>query len=173
MPPKIRLSVSKKKKPKVRNKDAAALSADDVVDVVTATLTISKISAAPFNGTLQGEIYIVGKEAEADEFKLMHKRTFPVRFPPGKKSSVEVAASTVLRTYPSWNQIEIRGQEYGGYVAVVLDTQGNVLEMESDLSWLTEEKLSAFRNLEVLYWFDEDCKKRTPSRPQHRDPEDK
>lgn len=95
--------------------------------------------------------------------------TSRVHFTEENKGRYTFNTSATYRVYEEYNNLETRGAEYEGYLAVVVDPQGNKLVQESDLSWLLDENIDALRQFYVGIFFDETCKKRSVPRPRYYD----
>ena len=92
-------------------------------------------------------------------------RKVKVEFPETKKPFVGFNLSAKLRVLNWYSRF--RGWEYDGYLVVILDSEGEVLQTKSDLSWLDDEELEKLRQLKPYQFFDEDCKKRSAPRLQY------
>lgn len=173
VPPKMSIGVKSKKVSKEWHPDSITNeSADDRLYTYTVTVTLSKMGKAPFSGTLQAELYLIGREhlaKDSDVLKLMTKKTFPVRFSATeKKPECTFSAELLAYTYTEYNartMEEYRGQDYEGYALFILGMDGEVIEVKTDLKWLDVEEYDLLRHLRLGCWFDENCKKHTPPRP--------
>ena len=79
-------------------------------------------------------------------YTLVGKGTSRVHFTEDTKGRYTFNTSATYRVYEEYNDLETRGAEYEGYLAVVVDPQGNKLAQESDLSWLLDEDIDNFDN---------------------------
>ena len=138
--------------------------ADNVEIEVKGTVKIRKTSKFPYFGTLKGEIYLIAEEVATDDYKLVAKKIFPVRFPDVKKAEVEAQISVIIRNYKDKND-DMRGAFYEGYVVIVSEADGTPMELRTDLGWMSEEKIGALRRLPVPGFLDEECRKRPVPRP--------
>lgn len=143
--------------------------ADPDTTVIDGTLTITKTSRKPFLGKLHGELYYVGEEVATDHYMILAKNKFSLAFPDSDEREPvnEIRLTAEARVYEEYNRMGLRGREYDGYAAVIFSTSGELVLFETDLHWLTEEKLEAFRELEEFNFFREDCKKTNVPRPQY------
>lgn len=141
--------------------------ADPDVRLVDGIAEIKKISRKPFEGVLSGELYIVAKEVATDDYVMLVKKKVAVRFPVTKNPTVEIKFSARTRVYEEYNKIETRGRNYEGYLLVVTDPSGEILEMKTNLSWLDKEELSTFRRFNVFTFFNEECREQSVPRPKH------
>ncbi|MBI9021235.1 MAG: hypothetical protein JEZ10_08290 [Verrucomicrobia bacterium] len=164
IPPELEIDFSKNEKNKERNENA---SPQDQIVVVTGTVKISPAGRTSFEGILRGELYLVGAEVATDDYMMMAKESFPIRFPAERNPSVEFTMSAIARVYEEYNGSQTRGRNYEGYVVVILGPNGDVIKTETNLSWLDDEEFEAFRKLPVRSFFDEDCRKRSVPRPNY------
>lgn len=171
IPPEIELEVRTQKKEKERNMNATRSEYEqysDEIDVVTASIQVRKESSAPFQGSLRGEVYLVGKEVATDHYRLSGKGSSQIRFSEENKDVFSFETSADFRVYEEYNR-DTRGAEYVGYLVVVIGSQGNKLAMQTDLSWLEGEKIDALRKFHIDAFFDENCRKRSVPRPRFYD----
>ena len=167
IPPDVVVSVRAKESVKDRNEEF--IWANDKLTVVTAEVEVRKKSRSPYQGTLKAEVYLIGKEVVTGAYTLVGKGTSRVHFTEENKGRYTFNTSATYRVYEEYNNLETRGAEYEGYLAVVVDPQGNKLVQESDLSWLLDENIDALRQFYVGIFFDETCKKRSVPRPRYYD----
>jgi len=135
-----------------------------------AKITLKKVGKKTFNGTLNAELYLVRKEiaqSTPNMYRILTKRTVKVKFPDGKKPSAVFDLSAIVRYWDIKG--EERGWDYEGYLIVLLDQGGEVLQTRSDLRWLDDEELKRFREFEPYFFFDGDCKKKSTPRPRFID----
>ena len=102
-----------------------------------------------------------------DDYMMLAKKSFPIRFSDDGGSTVEVEMVAKARVYDEVNRLEVRGRNYEGYLLVVLDPDGEILELKTNLNWLDDDKLEAFRRFKVFNFFNEDCKKVSTPRPRY------
>lgn len=137
---------------------------DDHEIEVTGLVAVKKIGQQPYGGTLRGEVYLIGQEVAADEFRLFAKKEFAVTFP-GETSEFQVQLKQTLRYYSMRGEID-RGAHYKGFVVVVADPDGNRMGFKTDLSWMKEDKIDALRKIPCPGFMDQDCNKRPVPRPK-------
>ena len=152
-PPKMRLTC------RVQKNSPEGRYADPDTEIIEGTLVVEKTGRQPFDGTLTGEVYLIGDEVATDHYKMLAKKKFTFKFPEGKKPSFEIKLSGNARVYEEYNGLGIRGREYEGYVAVIFSPTGDVAEFKTDINWMTLEKLEALRQLELFNFFNEKCQK--------------
>jgi hypothetical protein len=165
IPPEIDLTVRKSEEPKVRNEKF--VRAGDIMTTITIEVTARKKSRAPFNGVLRAEVYIVGKEVATDDYTLLGKSTSRIIFTDENKGRFTFTAAADSHVYEEYNELEIRGAEYSGYVVVIVDALGNKLQVENGLSWLQDDHVDKLRRFYVGAFFDEMCRKRSVPRPKY------
>jgi len=167
IPPEIELVVRKQKRGKVRNEDF--VRDGDVINVVTADIQVKKKSRPPFTGILRAEVYLIGKEVATDDYRLSGRETYQVQFTEENQGVCTFQSSADFRVYEEYNELEVRGAEYAGYLVIVMDSMGNRLATQTDLSWLKDEKIDALRKFHVGSFFDSNCRKRSVPRPRNYD----
>lgn len=167
IPPEIALSVHKQKRGKVRNEDF--VRDGDIINVVTAEVEVRKKSRAPFTGILRAEVYLIGKEVATDDYRLSEKGTSRVQFTEENQGVHTFKTSADFRVYEEYNDLEIRGAEYAGYLVVILDSMGKRMAAQTDLSWLKDDKIDALRKFHIDSFFDDTCRKRSVPRPRYYD----
>lgn len=172
IPPEIKLDVRSKTQAKVRNKNTTRSEYEqfsDEINVVTVTIQIRQKSSAAFNGILRAEAYLIGKEVATDHYRLSGKGISQVSLNEENRRTFTFETSADFRVYEEYNNIETRGAEYAGYLVVVIDPMGNKLAVQTDLSWLNDEKIDTLRKLHVDSFFDENGRKRSVPRPRYYD----
>ncbi|MBI9021472.1 MAG: hypothetical protein JEZ10_09505 [Verrucomicrobia bacterium] len=165
--PEIELNVRTQKRGKVRNEEFVRNG--DVIDVITAEVQIRKKSRTPFNGILRAEFYLIGKEVATEDYRLSGRETCRIQFTEENKGLFTFQTSADFRVYEEYNDFEVRGAEYAGYLVLVMDSTGNRLSSLTNLSWLKDEKIDALRKLHLDSFFDENCRKRSVPRPSYYD----
>ena len=102
-------------------------------------------------------------------YTLAGMATSRVHFTEENKGRYTFKTSAIYRVYEEYNELEIRGASYEGYLVVVVDPQGNKIATETDLSWLLDENINKIRNFYVGIFFNENCNKRSVPRPKYYD----
>lgn len=143
--------------------------ADKDTKIIEGVLTITKASRQPWSGKLDGALYYIGDEEATDDYRTLAKKKFVLQFPnlDEKDPTVVVKLQAKARVYEEYNYIQIRGSSYEGYLVVLISSDGEVVEFDTDIRWLTEDKIDAFLQLKEYEFFDEDCKKRPVPRPDN------
>ncbi len=161
---KVEITARKKTKAKERNKDF--VKDGDYINVVTLDVQIEKKSREPFNRTLSAEVYLIGKEVYTGDFVLTGKGASAVKFTEENGGVSPFSTAADFRVYEEYNGLQTRGAEYEGYLVLVFDPNGGLLDYKTDLSWLREQKkIDALRKFYVGSFFDENCRKRSVPRP--------
>jgi hypothetical protein len=163
VPPEIEIRFSKKEKKVPVPPDARQ---DDVVGV-TATVDVKKTSRLPFEGVLQGELYLIGKEVATEDYRLFDKKEFSVSFPNPEKNLFEIQRYAELFTYDEYDTRR-RGALYAGYVVAIYGLDGNLMDFSTNLSWVKEEQIGLLREMVLPAFFYKDCKERPVPRPDSR-----
>lgn len=165
IPPEVQLTVRKSEKDKERNHKF--VRAGDSMTTITVDVTVRKKSRDPYRGVLRAEVYIVGQEVATDDYRLLGKSTEKVLFTDENRGTVSFAVSADSHVYEEYNEIETRGAEYAGYLVVIVDSAGNKLAVEKNLSWLQDDDVDKLRRFYVGAFFDETCRKRSVPRPKY------
>lgn len=153
IPPNVEVEFSKITRLKERSIYARE---DDKIGFVTVTVEITKERKSLSRGTLHGELYLVGEEIATDDYRMLAKKRFPVRFE-GKKGNLFVYETSVEeRNYREYND-QVRGTEYSGYMLVLIDSQDEVFHISTNLDWLDEESIPLFRALSERSFFNDYC----------------
>jgi len=160
--PEIQVGIRKRDRPKERNYDF--VKSGDIMSVLTLEVRVENVGRTSYSGKLMSEVYLIGQEIATDDYRLCAKKTSPIEFTEENKGLFMFSASADIRQYTEYNSQE-RGAEYKGYLVLVLDPQGNIMETKCDLNWLEEDKVDSLRKLRVNSFFNEQCRKRRVPRP--------
>jgi hypothetical protein len=173
IPPEVELEVRTQKRAKERSGNATRAEFEqfsDEIYIVTATVRIRQTSSAEFDGILRAEVYLIGEEVATDHYRLSGKGASQVRFTEENKREYEFEVSADFRVYEEYNRLQTRGAEYAGYMVVVVDPMGNILNTQTDLSWIEgEDEINNLRKFHVDTFFDETIRKRSVPRPLYYD----
>lgn len=161
IPPKISIKVSSK------TSAASGTYADPNEEVTTTDLTISKVSKEEFKGVLRAEFYMVAKEVAGPEHVVVGKEIFPVKFPDDGNEDFEYSMTVRTSQYADRIGDVERGRNYEGYAVFVFGPGGKILGMKTDLGWLDDEKIEAFRQFDVMSFFDDECRRKSTPRPPY------
>lgn len=160
--PEVRIRFSDSSRSKFRSKNALA---DDIIRIVTGTVTVTAKEEVE-SDTLSLEMYLVGEEVATDDYKLMKKGAMPLKFTEENDYTCEMFLETESRKYMEYNY-ELRGCLYTGYALIILDRKGRVIDLKSDLSWLTKDNLEKLRAFDEEDFFNDQLKKRPIPRPKY------
>ena len=164
IPPDVSIDVKTSKKAKERNE--RFIWAHNDINIVSAETIIRKKSKSPYRGTLKAEVYLIGKEVVTDRYTLVDKTSSRIKFTDQNKGRVIVNSSGTFRVYEEYNNLEIRGWKYEGYLVVITDPIGNILTFKSDLNFLTDLNIPNIRKFHVGIFFDDNCVKKSIPRPR-------
>jgi len=138
-PPKFNIDFSKKSSQVVVKVDTpfwtatqSGFSRADFDYVFTAKL--EQTSAGLYNHELKVEFFAIGEEVEGDNYILLDRQKS--RFTPTKENGRSHAFhgnAVRLTKYDLW---EARGKKYGGYLVVVTDSRGEIIDYGSSHKWL-------------------------------------
>lgn len=119
---------------------------------ISGEVTVQKISKRPFSSGLKAELYLIAKEVNGKEYIMLSKTesSFLLAEQNGYKHTFK-SEPAVTRAYEEYNGIQRRGEECLGYLVVILDARGNVVDSKSDIGeWITAPKtVAALRELAV------------------------
>jgi len=130
----------------------------------TFSARLKQMSAGEYNHELKVEFFAIGAEIEGDNYILLDRKES--RFTPTRANgrshtfsgdSVGVRDTTVFT--------ERRGQKYGGYLVVVSDERGIIVDSGSSHDWL-RDILSNLRQLPEGRHFDKTGARVEPPRPK-------
>ena len=152
VPPEMDILFVKNMEKKKRNVFAVS-SVRDETFIVNGTLTVTKKSRDPFGGTLRGELYLVGKEVATDDYRMLLEKKFPVRFTAENQGACSLDVVTEIRQFVVAITKQSRGATYSGYMAVISDEKGTVLQTATNLGWLEEGALPFLRELPAGSFF--------------------
>ena len=133
------------------------------IDYVFST-RLKQTSAGIYNHELKVEFFAIGEEIEGDNYILFDRQES--RFTPTKENgrSHTFSGKTVpLRENVIF--IERRGQKYGGYLVVVTDERGMIVDYGSSHKWL-RDIINNLRQLPVGKHFDKTGTRVEPPRPK-------
>jgi len=137
--------------------------AEDRIEIITGHLDIQAKGEMESN-SLRAEVYMVGKEVATDDYRITQKKIFPLNFTEENKYQVQFELETESRRYMEYNYEE-RGTLYDGYLIVVLDRNGKVIQHKSNLSWLDDREVEQIRSFPVNAFFNDECKRKSPPHP--------
>jgi len=125
---------------------------------------LKQISAGVYNHELKVEFFAMGKEIESDNYILFDRQES--RFTPNKENGRSHTFSG--ETIPLRENViftERRGQKYGGYLVVVTDERGMIVDSGASNKWLIG-LLGNLRQLPLGKHFDKTGARVEPPRPK-------
>ncbi|MGE4488580.1 MAG: hypothetical protein AB7E95_03430 [Kiritimatiellales bacterium] len=154
VPPRIEASVSKS----IRKKPEMDWTIEqDVTQLYTFKVTLTKTSRLPYKGVLTAELFLFGDEVDGDNYVLVHREKTDFTFPDARDSIVEYQVADIhyRKYYASWAVTEsrFRGIEYIGYLLAVSDSDGKLVYTDCDVAdsdWITgdiEKSLEGLRKI--------------------------
>ncbi|MEN8256161.1 MAG: hypothetical protein ABFR33_11910 [Verrucomicrobiota bacterium] len=165
-PPKFNIDFSKKSSQRLIE-DSPAISVTGLMpkhlDYVFGA-RLKQVSAGEYNHELKVEFFAIGEEVDGDNHILLDRRES--RFTPCKENdrSHEFHGETIpLRKYTMFTQH--RGKKYGGYMVVVTDERGMVIDTGTSHKWLPDI-LGNLRRLPLGKHFDKTGARVEPPRPK-------
>ena len=130
----------------------------------TFSARLKQTSAGEYNHELKVEFFAIGEEIEGDNYILLDRQES--RFIPTKESerSHTFSGDTVaLRTNTIFS--ERRGQKYGGYLVLVTDERGIIVDYGTSHKWLLE-LVNILRRFPEGRHFDKTGARVEPPRPK-------
>lgn len=167
-PPPVKVSVKVTKKKKDIHQKTTESQADDDWKVITANAEISLSGRTPFEGTLKAEMFMVAQEIVSQNNMMLAKQVLPVKFPTDERS-VTLTQTAETATYMAYTEFRRRGWDYLGYVVLIYAPNGSLLNMETNLKWVTEENVDKLRSFSRMSFFDDDLVKKSTPRPEKGD----
>lgn len=129
----------------------------DKTTLYTCTVTIDKESEMDSKIKLTAELYLIADELDGDNWVLQSYDKKRFTFPEGKESSFEFTVKDVgFRRYEeAWGgqTTGTRGEEYIGYLIVILDEKDRLAEYETNLEsepWFKEDVAGTVEKLRAL-----------------------
>lgn len=96
---------------------------------VQAKVEVRKSSSAPYAAPLQSEVYLIGKSEQGEMYKVLDHSKSNFKFTTENKNTHSFESDSVsLKQLESGQQM---GIEYEGYLAIVRDRTGQILEAKS------------------------------------------
>ncbi len=128
-PPRVEIIVSAKVD---RANEAVGLGRRDLAQAQTesiaATVTIKKASPAPYDAPLASEIVLLGLTGKTEQHVILERLATNFTFEVAGRSEASYATQPVsLRRLEAGRQV---GIEYDGYLCIVRDRKGDILEMK-------------------------------------------
>lgn len=134
---------------------------DDDNFVYTFDVSVQKKSKLPYRGDLTAELFVLGDERLVDDdsrLVLMSYKKAGFVFPEEEKAHFDFSLSGVtFSAYRAgWILVQSaveRGKTYRGYIAAVSDSEGQLIEVETDLKldWMTDDLPNTVNKLRQFY----------------------
>jgi len=125
--------------------------------------TIKQRSTRQYNAELIAELFVYADEIDGDNHILLDYQKVPFRLPDGSKSIVEIKGARVeLTDFVIAGQR--RGETYGGFILVVTDQRGEVVEYTTSSEDLYNQ-IENIRQVPVGKFFNEEGNRCFPTRP--------
>ncbi len=127
---------------------------DDTITLVKGLVTLTKESKRPFTSGLRAELFLIAKEINGNGNYILLSKTDSSFLLSEQNDNTHVfkSESVEARRYLEYNEIERRGEEYEGYLVVVSDARGNILQTKTDIrEWLeTPDVIENLRKLAIV-----------------------
>jgi len=127
---------------------------DDTITVIKGAVTVVKESKRPFTSGLVAELFLVAEEINGNGNYILLSKTDSAFLLGEQNNNTHVFKSKPVETqrYLEYNGIERRGEEYEGYLVVISDARGNILQTKTDIrEWLEAPKvIENLRKLAVV-----------------------
>ena len=136
-----------------------------VIDYVFTT-KIKQESSGSYPHELHVESFAIGEEIDGDNYILLDRREST--FVPDEQTRGEyhTFGGRSVRLYDYEFETDgRRGQRYGGYLVVVTDSRGKIIEHKSSYNWLFEKR-GELSKLGLMNHFDKTCTRVHPPRPK-------
>ncbi len=99
-------------------------------ETVAAEVTIRKVGTSHYDAPLRAEVYLIGQREHQEDYIIMERAESEFKFPVGSRGAHTYKSGSV-----STSRLEAginAGTEYKGYLAVVYDQHGTILEIKSN-----------------------------------------
>lgn len=119
---------------------------------ITGQIAVQKTSRRPFTGGLTAEFYLIGRDIDAKTHVLLNKTEAPILFTEQNSGQCVFKSDTAeTRIFTEDNKFQRRGEEYVGYLLVIADANGKVLDTRSNVGdWITDPNtVAALRELAI------------------------
>ncbi len=151
VPPNI--SISFRKESWTKDKPPELWPTKDVTTVIRGKLTVEKESKRPFTSGLIAEIFLIAEELDGDNYILLSKTKSRFLLVDQNENTF-VLKTHLVEPRRYWDDSKmLRGEEYKGYLVVISDTRGNILQIKTDIpgGWIEQpEVIENLRKLAVV-----------------------
>jgi len=155
MPPKFNIDFSKQSNQRLI-KESPHISGNPpkVLDYVFSA-KLAQTSAGEYNHGLKVEFFAIGEETNGDNFIMLDRQqsNFTPTKENGRSHAFRGGKITLVQTVAYDGRGEIRGLKYGGYLIVVTDERGQIIDHGTSNKWLLGI-LDQLRTLSIRAHFD-------------------
>jgi len=165
-PPKFNIDFSKKSEQQFFQESTILPGARWLPKQIDYTFStrLKQTSAGEYNQELEVEFFAIGEEIEGDNYILLDRQVS--RFTPTTENGrSHMFSGTTLPLRESVIFTERRGKKYGGYLVVVTDSRGMIVDYGASHKWLID-LLGNLRQLPVGKHFDKTGARVEPPRPK-------
>jgi len=150
VPPNLAVDFQKKSWTKEKPKELWDMDFDTII-VTRANVTITKESKRPFTSGLRAELFLIAKEVDGRNYILLSKTDSSfLLVDENENTHVFKSVPVETQNYLEYNEMQRRGEEYEGYLVVVSDTRGNIIQTKTDISRGWIEQPDVIKNLREL-----------------------
>jgi len=127
-------------------------------------IRIKQKSSGNYKHELHVELFVIGKERYGDKLILLDRQETSFFLTAENKKEFEFRSKREVALQNYEVEGHIRGERYHGYLAVVKDERGEVIEVDTSHDYLYEN-IKALRERYVGNFMDETCVRVFPTRP--------
>jgi hypothetical protein len=161
-PPKLDLSLSKSSKVRVFPESLSDLPSAQYYNFAA---VIAQKSPKNYQHELTAELFVIGEEKSGDNKILLDYKKSSFKLMEGSKSVFKLPSKTVELTQFASSNGQMRGEEYDGYMIIVMDSRGEILASKSTRDdWLLIA--DNLRKLPIGKYFDKEGNRAWPTRPK-------
>ncbi len=138
VPPNLSIDFSKETSIKDKPKELWDTD-DDTILIIRGTVVVKKESKRPFTSGLKAELFLIADEINGNgNFVLLSKTDSSFLLGDHNDNTHSFRADPVeTQRYLEYNGIERRGEEYKGYLIVISDAKGNIIQTKTKIrGWI-------------------------------------
>ena len=149
VPPKVEIDFSKKTRIKPKPEELFD-NDNDTISIITGTVVITKKSKRPFTSGLTAEIFLIAEELDGDNYIILSKTDVRFLLNDQNENTCTIKLDPVepCRFFNDNNML--RGEKYAGYLIVISDAKGTVLQTKTDLTGGWIDQPDVIKNLQEL-----------------------